>query len=294
MRLFQRLLVAVLATVLLSIPVLAADTPAPDYAQKLSNATVAVYQAKQICQWKSEPGFFGLDWNWKCGFENKFICTGTTIKTDGRATYLGLTAGHCFEWEHLDEYYVSDSLDLTPVLRHVKIEKFEFNAKYDYAIFSFSGRPHEVLEPDYDNPDLPVIGTEVVNVNFSLGIAKQLLEGKVVSGQIPKTKESDWIANRYLVTVGIGPGASGSAIVDKKTGKIVGMVEAIFTGTQMASVVIPTNSLLRDFVLDDSVGIKPQPESGSPPVEKVNIPEIGTETLWHHMFRVFMDWFWKN
>jgi Trypsin-like peptidase domain len=245
---------------------------------KLSAATLAVYQGKQICKWNEAQSIFGSEWVWGCEFKSRFTCTATVIDSDGRGNYVGLTAGHCFEWEHEKEYYVSEAIADKPVVHHITLKKFENDDRYDFAVFTFSSlNQYPVIEVDFENPT-PKVGTKVSNVNFSLGLVKQTISGEVVSDiinqPIPRMKE---LKGRFLVSLGLGPGASGSAIVDE-SGKIIGLVEMVFPATQMPSAAMPTGQTLKDFLEDDSAGLKDQPSAGAPPADVEVLKEVHTDT----------------
>lgn len=255
------------AALLLSsvVPVFAAK-PQPKFTDTLSKATLAVYAGEQVCGYKPVDLFYGTLDIWSCEFKTKFTCTATVIRADGRGNYAGLTAGHCFSYELMDKgvkYFVSESLSEHPVLNKIRLVKFANEPRYDYAIFTFrSLKDYPAIEIEKGN--IPGIGTEVENANFSLGVVKQVEEGKVVSTQITghEDAEMDDLQGRFFVSIGVGPGASGSAIVDKKTHKIIGLVEAVFPGGQMATVAVPLGQQFINFVDDASAGIRPQAPKG--------------------------------
>lgn len=292
MRLIQ---IATLAALLAFAPTVKAATqpkaqpPAESVAERLSKATLAVYRGQQVCKWEGEPSIFGMEYEWTCKFESRFTCTATVV--DGSTgKYVGLTAGHCFDWAEKDHYYVADTVEDEPVLRHIKLEKFEDDDRYDYAIFTFDSiRDYPAMPIDTGNP--PTIGTKVVNINFALGLTKQemhgVVESAIATSPIPRLKI---VKGRYLVNIGIGGGASGSAVVDEATGKIVGIVELAFPGTQMPTGVMPTGQTLVNFMDDDSAGLRPLPPVGAPPAAPAP-PEIGTESLWHHIVRIVEGFF---
>jgi hypothetical protein len=271
---------AVLAAALLTAPFVC---KAQADINKLSAATLAVYQGKQVCKWNSKTDIFGTDWEWGCEFKSHFTCTATVIDTDGRGNYVGLTDGHCFQWEHEKEYYISETIQDKPVVRHIVLQKFENDDRYDFAIFTFNSlNQYPAIEVDFESPT-PAPGTKIMNVNFSLGLVKQFTSGQVVSDiitqPVPRMKH---LKGRYLVDIGIGPGASGSAVVGEN-GKIVGLVEMIFPGTQMPTAAMPTAAMptgqtLKNFLEDDSAGLKQQPEVGAPPVEAEVEKETHTNT----------------
>ena len=226
------------------------------FQKKLSKATQALYLGKQVCEYTPMDTIFGPMLFWTCTFKNRFVCTATII--DGQeGDYVALTAGHCIDWKYEDNYYVADTVEDEPVLRHVKIVKADRSDRYDYAIIRFQSlKDYPTIDLNKSDDEIPDIGTPILNVNFSLGIGKEYLDGKVVSEKL----YGDGLRNRYLVSVGVGPGASGSAIVDNERRCIVGLAEMIVTGSQMPTIVIPTGKNLADFMDDDSAGLKPEPE----------------------------------
>ncbi len=252
-----------LAALLLFVPALKAQEPqAPPFSETLSKATLALYHGKQVCKWVPEDeGFlFGTTYSWGCEFKTRFDCTATVIDQVDEHEYVGLTAGHCF----VDDqgYYVADEISNKPIVHAIKLVKFENDDRYDYAIFTFhSLRDYPTIKLNDKDAGVPMIGTSVINVNYALGFGKISLEGKVASLGL----DVEGMKGRYLVTIGLGPGASGSAVVDANTHEIVGLVEAVFPKTQMPTVVIPTGKQLLNFMDDDSAGLPMQPEVGEPP-----------------------------
>ncbi len=268
----------------------------PSFSDSLSKATLAVYSGKQVCEYKAEDTFFGPVDFWGCKFESRFTCTATVVDKDDSGGFIGLTAGHCFDYELLDKgvkYYVSDSLNDKPVLNEIHLVKFVNDERYDYALFEFhSIRDYPAIPVLRDGEEVPAIGTLVQNANFSLGVVKQVAEGKVVSKQFENGGGracGHQCGARYFVNIGVGPGASGSAVVDTKTHKIIGLVEAVFPSTQMATIVMPMGTRFADFMDDASAGIRPQTP---PPGQKsVRIHEVKHqnffELLWEFFIKVF-------
>ncbi len=285
---------AVLAITLLAASfVSSAKEVQPSFSDTLSKATLAVYSGKQVCQYKTVESFFGPFDVWSCEFKSNFTCTATIVSKDGFGNFVGLTAGHCFSYELMEKggekYYISDSLDDKPVLHEIHLVKFANDARYDFAIFEFrSIRDYPVIEILQDGEAVPPIGTQVLNVNFSLGVTKQLLEGKVVSNQFENGggRACDHECGaRYFVSIGVGPGASGSAVVDLKTHKIIGMVEAVFPSTQMATIVVPMGTRFVDFMDDASTGIKPQEPPQGVKVRQHVVPKSSIlQALWQFFF----------
>jgi hypothetical protein len=110
---------------------------------------------------------------------------------------------------------------------------------------------------------IPVIGTKVMNVNFAEGIGKQFTHGEVNSEPLDDARLE--MKQRFMITNGMGPGASGSAIVSEETHEIIGLCEFGFPGAQMGTGVIPTGKRYIDFMEDDSAGLKPLPAPAQPP-----------------------------
>ena len=288
----KALLSAVLAVALMfSGSVKAQETsslpPVAELQETLSHSTLALYHGEETCAWTKETIFIFQFDVWECQFAEKFTCTATVIGRQG-SNYLALTAGHCFDWKEVDKYYVGEDTVGKPVLHKATIVKFENDERYDYALITFTSITgnYAPIPVNLTGVGAPPVGTPIKNVNFSYGIAKEFADGKVVSdiiegdagGDCPRCK------GRYFVSIGIGPGASGSAVVDTETGEIVGIVEALFPETQMPTVVMPTGKKFVNFMEDDSAGIKPLPE-GPKPKENENQgeqPESGLSkvALW--------------
>jgi trypsin-like peptidase len=244
------------------------------FREEVSHSTLAVYAGEQKCAWSKETIFIFQFDAWKCAFEEHFTCTATVIGHDDGES-IALTAGHCFDWANEKKYYVAESTVGKPVLHRVKLLKFENDERYDYAIISFSSiRQYAAIPIEKSTASDEVVGTPVMNVNFSYGIAKEFSEGKVVSEimQGDAGGQCETCKGRYLVSIGLGPGASGSAVIDLKTREIVGMVEATFPNTQMPTVVIPMGKNFVDFFEDDSAGLKPLPR-GPKPIEKADVAD---------------------
>ena len=279
----KKMLLAAALLLLSTVPVFAA-TPAPTSSDTLSKSTLAVYVGRQECAYKTVQTFFGGIDVWSCEFKSQFTCTATVVEAPGGGEYAGLTAGHCFSYKMMDKgfkYYVSDSLSENPVLNEIHLIKFANEPRYDYAIFEFrSLKQYTPIEFQREGV-APPLGTEIENVNFSLGVVKQVVDGKIVSNQITgyEAEEHKSLQGRFFVSIGVGPGASGSAIVDKKTHKIIGITEAVFPGTQMATVVVPLGDQFINFMDDASAGLKPEKPMG-PAVRWTPEPKVHVPTIW--------------
>ena len=227
----------------------------PSFQDVLSKATLAVYEGHVVCTPDS------------CDLKSSFICTATVVGGDSLFEYTGLTAGHCFEDQQDPglHYYVSETVNQKPVLRKIEIVKSDNSSRYDYGLFTFSSsRDYPAIPVDVSS--IPQIGTKILNANFSLGVTKEIVEGVVVSGIVGESAHETDLRRRYFAQIVFGPGASGSPIVDEQTHKIIGIVEAMFPGTQMAAVIMPVGTNYADFLEDDSVvpqDVLPDPNSDS-------------------------------
>lgn len=296
---------AVIALLLSTLLALAAPARAqkpqptePDFRETLSKATLAVYAGKQVCKYVQVQSFFGPVPVWQCGFESHFVCTSTVVRHDDRGDYMGLTAGHCFDYKAMDkgwEYYISEGVNEKPVLRKIDILKFENNDRYDYALFNFrSMREYPVILVEGQS-SVPALGKKIINVNFSYAITREVTEGVVVSGIVGDLESTDAPAlrGRYFIQMPFGPGSSGSAVVDEETHKIVGMVEISFRGTQMAAMIMPAGPRFKDFMEDQSIGMKPKPEPAAGPQGQPGESDED-DTVLHRIFLSLKNLFHKK
>lgn len=152
-----------------------------------------------------------------------FECTATAIEktADG---YKLLTAGHCVS----DGLPLAVAEDITEGLTYypVTVIKFRHDGHLDFALLSLkTSRKYEVMPLIYGYK--PEIDTKVENVNFTDGIAKIVSDGRV-STQILTTYgakgDCDQCHNHFMVQIFAGPGASGSAVVDSKLHRVIGIV----------------------------------------------------------------------
>ena len=153
--------------------------------------------------------------------QNKFICTAEAIaKVNGG--YELLSAGHCTPAnEELPSdmtFSVSESVGgaLVPVtlVKAVMVEPVDFSIFY---LQTDKGYPVLSLGDDQDAQ----IGDKVLVANCTEGAVKQVAEGTVVSSAISSDPE---VAGMFLIQVMAGPGASGSAVWDERTHKVIGVL----------------------------------------------------------------------
>jgi len=258
----------VLAATLLVAPFIAKAQVGPqpeDFQQTLSHATLSVYQGQQVCKYTPYESFFGTVNIWGCKFERVFTCTATVIAQESDDTYIGLSAGHCIDWAKENDYFVGSSVAADGVLHNIHIVKSENDARYDFVLFEFhSLRSLPTIQVAKEG-GTPALGTKVININFAMGIGKQFTHGEVYSETLEEERLG--MKERFLITNGTGPGASGSAIVDEQTHEIIGLCEFGMNRGQLGTGVIPTGKRFVDFMDDESAGLKPKPEPVAPPVK---------------------------
>jgi Trypsin-like peptidase domain len=286
------LALALLVTSLLAVPARATEVK-PDVAAELAKATLLVYQGKQVCRYHTEIDFIFEEQVWGCEFVTHFTCTATVVDKDGEGGYVALTAGHCFDYDAVarGEYYVADTLVDKPVVHKIAVQKFANDDRYDYAVITFrSLEDYPVIPISMDVN--PKIGDQISNVNYAFGLVKQVTRGPIVSGLIdaPAVPDLKDTKGRFLVAIGLGPGASGSAVINDK-GEIIGIVEAVFPRTQMPTVVMPTGKTFKNFIQDDSAGLKPEPpgplprEPRAPRAPEPTAKELVAQLLAHRNIR---------
>jgi hypothetical protein len=163
----------------------------------------------------------------------KFICTVTAYKKVDKG-YLVIGAGHCTS-ANADlpsdmKYYAAEDIGQPAV--SMQLIKSELTDNYDYAIYFLPTKKKLQAIPLGDERELS-IGDKTVDVNFSLGVAKMVSQGIVVSEEgSPKLPEGFFLVQQFD-----SHGASGSAVVSEKTHKIVGLVIAGWDGATMPTVV---------------------------------------------------------
>lgn len=143
--------------------------------------------------------------------------------------YLLLTVGHCFSSNaHADATY-SVTEDVSPnavktlqpvtVLRSINsgdvdAAELELKTKKVYPVLELDNRPTTVDEL-------------IFSAGFPDAIEKQIQTGRVAGNVITVNPDPDCTVclGRIPAQMAAAPGASGSAIVDAKTGKVVGILE---------------------------------------------------------------------
>ncbi len=199
----------------------------------------------------------------------RFTCSSTVVAhaasqtSQYRNSYLLLTAGHCVLGEGRNansKYFVTEDLVKSAKLQPVKVVKAENDDSYDFALLE--------LQSDKEYPSITIsnrngaleLEDKVYGVNFSLGLAKQVALGVVASKEMTGDAECSPCKGRYLVHLFEAPGASGSSIIDEKSGEIVGVIELGFSGANVG-LAAETMDAFREFLSKPVETISPKEQS---------------------------------
>ncbi len=165
--------------------------------------------------------------------ERHFLCTAEAYEWSKEDGYKLITAGHCVTGEGLPDglkFYVAEDASTNPDLMPVTVLKSENSDAFDFAILSLkTDRIYPIMHLVPQGRQLSELESLVVNVNFSLGLVKEIVFGRVASEIIPNEgAEGDCkvCKGRFMVNIDNGPGASGSAIVDEGSKEVIGLTEA--------------------------------------------------------------------
>lgn len=200
----KRFLVGILALVLMALSVGADSFRAPKgLAGRAWQDTVALYGSR--------------------GDISRFLCTAEVYQkvTGG---YGIITAGHCTQTNPPDIKY-SVAIGIGTPQQPVNLVKAHLGDGMDFAIF-FWPTDAAYTPLDFGSDEDLRIGEPVINVNFALGLAKQLSYGHIASVNLPVSNECKATCPGYFLARldGGGPGASGSAVISVRTRKIIGIV----------------------------------------------------------------------
>lgn len=166
--------------------------------------------------WSGAMVLYGQDQN-----RQYSICTAEPYqKIEGG--YLLMSAGHC-KFTADTQFSVASEIGETPM--PVTLLKARHDDDMDFATFELKTKKHYPVFQIGTDDNLRV-GDEVININFTLGLGKQLSKGTISSQPLVASDEceKDCIGSFLVQLSGAGPGASGSVVVSKKTHRIIGMV----------------------------------------------------------------------
>jgi Trypsin-like peptidase domain len=193
----------------------------------------------------------------------RFTCTATAIQKIDKG-YVFLSARHCFFSRESGEFFV--------ILDHAS------DAPYIRAKLAIEGGPgvDAALFTVNTSADLPVIpvgterlvseGSHVAYYGFPLNLGKLYFEGYISATKIGPPAYSDPQWNGDLgVTIQIGPGSSGSSLVDPNQEAIIGVMTGATInrfGGVILSMATPASSV-RQLVDDYKAGrVRPPVQLG--------------------------------
>lgn len=198
-----------------------------------------IQDAKDKAIAKAEASTFALYASSKIADKtDKFICTATAIaKVSGG--YELLSAGHCTQAN--DElppdltFKVSEQLG-GPLMPVTLVKTVMGDEPQDFSIFYLPTSNHYPVE-ELGNQGDAHIGDPTINVNFSAGITKEYAPGIVASEIV--TSDDPLLNGLFEVQQFGTGGASGSSVIDAKTGKIIGIVVVGADGMTMPMFCVP-------------------------------------------------------
>lgn len=154
--------------------------------------------------------------------QDRGFCTVAAYEAVPGGYYL-VGAGHCVGNSSAWTYAVSD--DVNQPATPVTVVKYEFDKKFDFAIFEMkTNKVYPIIL--LGTTDGVFIGDDVINPNFSLALSKQLSLGKVSSSTVPPDMSGS--ADEFLVQIFGSGGSSGSPVISAATHKIIGLVTEQF------------------------------------------------------------------
>lgn len=196
--------------------------PRGKFEQKLENATFALYVEKS-------------------DGENHFTCTATAYEKT-KTGYLLVSAGHCIDGRDDLKFSVKTDVDDSLPAMPVTVVKYELDDIYDFSILQLDTKrlfPIIGLGSEED----AAVGDKIENVSFALGMAKQFNNGYIATQMLHPNDTTasapQWFLHHFLVEVSGAPGSSGSAIVSKRSHRIVGLLVSGVRDEQMGFGVIP-------------------------------------------------------
>jgi hypothetical protein len=175
-----------------------------------------------------------------------FLCTASIYDHPSKDTYRLITAGHCFVVPEGGSYYLQadntmgqEKIPVT-VLKH---ERTEFTG-IDFMILEMKSKKYYsslILDSKFDVK----IGDPIFVANFSEGLIKQYALGYIASNTMDGAAEEPRVADcalcvdRFIIHVFASHGASGSSVIDLRTGKVIGLLVGGVDGETLGAFVEP-------------------------------------------------------
>ena len=161
--------------------------------------------------------------------EVHFICIAEPFEKINGGYHL-ISAGHCVQQipDHV-KFFVSDDIG-GPLVAVTLLKAYEGDG-LDFSAFELKTKKKYTMFVLGDEHDA-TIGDAIINPNFAAGIGKQLSLGHVSSDVLPITSRcsEDGCAGDFVVQSYGAGGSSGSAVVDERTHRVIGLVVWGFDG----------------------------------------------------------------
>jgi hypothetical protein len=175
-------------------------------------------------------------------------CTATAYRTkehDGKKFTRFVSAAHCVkgdtdeEQSHQAFFITLDSEGAKTFIPAKLVRAGDKKKGDDFAIFEVEGDKFPVVQLG-DNKKLQ-IGDEVVDVSSPFGLGKMYYQGYISNTHVDRPPvdagEVEW-NNVMIVSIGGGPGSSGSAIVSVEQHAIVGFLVGQISGGNIGFIVV--------------------------------------------------------
>jgi len=180
--------------------------------------------------------------------EKQFLCTATAYEHKGNH-YKLLTAGHCDVFsDSRDKYNVQNENLINQKSYPVKIlkQKRDMSSHLDYMILDMETTDKFPIVKIGDSKNIH-IGDPLFMVHFGEGIGKQQTTGNVATDVMDEASASEdsgqcgLCVERFMATLFGAPGSSGAAVIDERTGKVVGILTGGISGATLGPMIEPIN-----------------------------------------------------
>lgn len=182
----------------------------------------------------------------------KMFCTATAYKVvtgkDGKVKTRFVSAAHCVQGntdveQKQNKYFItSDEAGTKTFIPATLVEAGDKKVGDDFSIFEVEGTQFSVM-PLGDSSAI-TLGDRMIDVSSPLGLGKEYYEGYVSNTHVDRPPmdagEVQW-TNVLIVTIGGGPGSSGSSIVSVKQEAIVGFLVGSFGAGNVGFIVVPVD-----------------------------------------------------
>lgn len=155
------------------------------------------------------------------GDKNQAMCTATAFEksSDG---YHFITAGHCVILAPA-EIQFSVAPDIGGKQIPATVVSAHMDDKLDMAIFDVK-TTEKIQTIPLGNENTERVGNDIIFVGFGEGMYKQISHGAISTQIMGNDSDCSVCANKFLIQGTAADGSSGSAIISKKTHKIIGIL----------------------------------------------------------------------